>query len=89
MLGLRLPPSQRMELWFSLLNCFVHLYQVLSCFQSVKDGLVAGACAEMYKEHLACVEQVGWRESVKDCKISREQVQECSVRAGLGELSTA
>lgn len=58
----------------------------MACFQTVREELNAGACAELFKAHLACVQKAGWRDSVSACKDTREKVGECAVREGLGEL---
>jgi hypothetical protein len=58
----------------------------MECFKSVREELKTGACAELYAEHLNCVQNVGWRDSVSACKTTRAKVQECAVRDGLGEL---
>ena len=63
--------------------------QVLECYKSVQDDLKSGPCADIFAEHLACVQRVGWRDSVKACRSSMAKVQECAVREGLGELKEA
>jgi hypothetical protein len=47
---------------------------------------MSGECAELYKEHLACVQYYGWRDSVVDCKTSYDKVRECALANGYGEM---
>jgi hypothetical protein len=58
----------------------------MECYKSVQEDLKAGPCVELYAEHLACVQKIGWRESVKECRFSMAKVQDCALREGLGEL---